>query len=400
MDGKYHGNAREEGSGGSSRSKERWSPLSHLSDSGKHAEKPVHNLEEIGRKEAREVADQAKSRPEMRISGEQSGNWETGHTSSRKDVAGQDFTEAIIEQIATLKPTLDSQLKKIPALRDFPVNEIWRLCIDGRYQDIPEGSISSLHDEPFFVPGVMRGLSAMFDGLKKETLTGEYLEYLHDKCIKSTFTIEDGNNVTASLGFLKKAKNEKEFNIGFELMEENFSEKGLEELKTKYACRKGGEQRDPRYGDKGHPVGNACHINPEVMWKTFQRHEVCDIAPEAAREIATSIFNQYYSEIDKSNGNKKKIAGAIVRCCQDLEQMHFFRDGNIRTIAFTVLPKMLLENGFTPTILHNPNIFDGMSTGEIQAAILEGQKSFKHLRANLQGNVVEKIPGKQSSQSS
>jgi hypothetical protein len=62
-----------------------------------------------------------------------------------------------------------------------------------------------------------------------------------------------------------------------------------------------------------------------------------------------------------------------------LDQAHLLPDGNIRTIAFGVLPKLLLENGFEPTILHDPNILDGYSVAEIKVAILQGQKDFRSL---------------------
>jgi hypothetical protein len=373
MDGKYHRDAIGDESGASSRKKEKFGSSSRLSDNGKHVEKEIHKRVE--------------------------GDWEEAH--DMEDHANS-LTKAFKDQVKTLEPTLASQLKEIPALCNFPVNKIWHLCIDGRYQDesqeYPPDYVPFFYDEPLFVPGVMRGISAMFDGLGKEHLTGDYLKYLHDKCVYGTFTIEHSKFVTPQLGFAAKNANEIsyqnsyegkiEINIGYPLIEgDNFSINGLEELKTKYACRKGGEQRDPRYGDEGHPVGNACIMEPEEMWKEHGYHWVHNITPEKAQEIATRIFDQYYREIEKSNGDKKKIAGAIVRCCQDLEQMHFFRDGNIRTIAFTILPKMLLENGFTPIILDNPNILDGMSTTEIQAAILTGQKRFKRLRGHFQANV-------------
>ena len=102
------------------------------------------------------------------------------------------------------------------------------------------------------------------------------------------------------------------------------------------------------------------------------------------RGFAASILERYTQELEKidpssANATDQKLV-AIVRCCQDLDQVHLFEDGNIRTIAFVVLNKFLLENGLSPTILDEPNIFDCKSVAEIQQAVQAGQQTFANYK--------------------
>jgi hypothetical protein len=56
----------------------------------------------------------------------------------------------------------------------------------------------------------------------------------------------------------------------------------------------------------------------------------------------------------------------MVEICQTLDQLHLFSDGNIRTIIFLTLNKMLLDAGYKPVIWENPNVFDAYSVVELK----------------------------------
>ena len=71
---------------------------------------------------------------------------------------------------------------------------------------------------------------------------------------------------------------------------------------------------------------------------------------------------------------------AIIRGVQDLEVLHTFTDGNCRTMVFCVLNKLLLQNGFDPVIMLNPNRLDGLSEDQLIAEILDGQQRFRDVR--------------------
>lgn len=71
-------------------------------------------------------------------------------------------------------------------------------------------------------------------------------------------------------------------------------------------------------------------------------------------------------------GAETKKLRAIAACCQELNRLHFFSDGNTRTVGMLVLNKLLRKAGFGMTVLWNPNRLDMYSIDEIIADIKEG----------------------------
>ncbi|SEK17258.1 MULTISPECIES: hypothetical protein [unclassified Variovorax] len=54
-------------------------------------------------------------------------------------------------------------------------------------------------------------------------------------------------------------------------------------------------------------------------------------------------------------------------------------DGKIRTIAFLVMNKLLLQNDLLPSVLQDPSVFDMNSIEEIVEDIRWGQEAFQTL---------------------
>jgi hypothetical protein len=105
-------------------------------------------------------------------------------------------------------------------------------------------------------------------------------------------------------------------------------------------------------------------------------HLVCTPqTAEACKQKVQGVLDEYHASIKDALEEDDKLA-VIARCCQELDQAHAFADGNIRVIAFVLLNKLLIENGLSPTILLEPNRFDGYSVGELVADIKEGQQNF------------------------
>ena len=92
--------------------------------------------------------------------------------------------------------------------------------------------------------------------------------------------------------------------------------------------------------------------------------------------LSDDLYKHWRDEISVA---VDKIVTAIVRCCQDLYQVYPFHDGNLRTIAAGVLPKLFLENGLCPPILRNPEKLAGYSLEEIKDDIYDGQQIFQKL---------------------
>jgi len=277
------------------------------------------------------------------------------------------------KQVEELKPILHAKLKEIseqyPALRNIPpIDEIWRLGIGGKYHD--KGPFC-FENEPFYVPSTMRGFSTMLGGLGKK-LNAESFEQLHDACMKDTVVLKTliKKRYPSVLGYRKK-------DTQLRIKMREWSEDGYKELKRKYDCRKDGAERDPRYGNEGHPVGNVCYDDPYKMKDKYQHYRVRELAPDECREIATRIIDQYYKDIEQSRNDEEKLT-AIGDCCQSLYQVQLFTDGNTRTCYLT-LNKLLIENGFSLTNLRNLNVLKAHSNAEVKVEIRAGQEPLNAL---------------------
>jgi hypothetical protein len=119
----------------------------------------------------------------------------------------------------------------------------------------------------------------------------------------------------------------------------------------------------------------------------FQRVEVREEAveitlaprtPEECRERTNAILATYREEIaDAETDDDKRLV--IGKAVQDLYRSHVFMDGNTRTVVFTAMNRMLLENDLPPSILFEPKAAAGFSREEFANEILKGQLAFAKL---------------------
>jgi hypothetical protein len=85
------------------------------------------------------------------------------------------------------------------------------------------------------------------------------------------------------------------------------------------------------------------------------------------------FINEYESNIREAK-NSAEILRAIVVLVRDCEQFHPFADGNCRTFAMVLLSYLCMKNGFPPSILDNPNHFDGFSINQLMSISLIGME--------------------------
>lgn len=74
---------------------------------------------------------------------------------------------------------------------------------------------------------------------------------------------------------------------------------------------------------------------------------------EDVEQIFNQFTNDYYREIAQASTDDEKLQ-AIAWFYKKIELLHPVWDGSGRT-DYAVLQKLLVENGFTPTIMHDPN---------------------------------------------
>ena len=74
---------------------------------------------------------------------------------------------------------------------------------------------------------------------------------------------------------------------------------------------------------------------------------------------------------------------AIVNLCRSLSMLHPFPDGNQRTLAFALLTKLLIENGFSPAVIKAPYMFGEYRTlDSLASEVHEGTERFARLKTH------------------
>lgn len=107
------------------------------------------------------------------------------------------------------------------------------------------------------------------------------------------------------------------------------------------------------------------------------------LAPPKDNDFLPACVNHFlkmYEDADK--GSDHLALKASARLPQDLDDLHPFYDGNIRSFGILYLQKLLVENGQSPTCLYDPNCLDCLSNDEIVERIKDGQKRFQSLKVS------------------
>ena len=108
---------------------------------------------------------------------------------------------------------------------------------------------------------------------------------------------------------------------------------------------------------------NAYNCLQEKIQKVF---------PEAKLDERILEYNiDYLKKIECSKD--EAIIAEIVSLCQSLDRGHFFRDGNTRT-AYLFLNFLLVNYGFLPTILDDPNKLEFYDIKSLVREVIEGQQ--------------------------
>lgn len=260
-----------------------------------------------------------------------------------------------------VESTLIGLFGKVIFLKRFPVGEIWKLLMDGKVQ-ATRGEYG-FDNELGYMAGMMRGLVLMLETLDAP-LTTDLYEKLHDACLRGVYD-RQGNPM--ELGYRNAPNYEEAFGVD----DDTWSQQGYEELLVRY----NDWDYELRLGFMKNPEGTA--YPDKVGQKTISLFGVQ--RSSCVRRVELTL--QRYTDAAKNNEQSKLTA--IVRCCQDLDQIHVFVDGNIRTIVFLVLNRLLLQNGLMPVIMDEPNVFDCKSTQQLIDLVKAGQEEFR---------VVAKLP--------
>lgn len=99
---------------------------------------------------------------------------------------------------------------------------------------------------------------------------------------------------------------------------------------------------------------------------------------EETQKEVTQAFEKLilnYNHAIKKTENVLEKLDVIIQFIQDSEQLHPFLDGNCRTLCMLLLNHLLLQHGFPPVILDDPNQFDCLSLQELRQKVICGMEN-------------------------
>lgn len=232
----------------------------------------------------------------------------------------------------------------------------WKLVLDAQSHS---RGIFAFEEERGYVAAMMRALNFMIDTVDAP-LNAAMLELLHDTAVSGTYKLREKASPLAKipLGYRHC------IGVGFGLFS-TATPAGLAEFQA---------------SEK--PSQTWIRITETPRGKFV--HAAAKSALEC-RGKANDIFNHYakalrrVQAINVADTREQEELRCIAQCCQDLEQHHLFRDGNIRTVVFLCMNKLLLQNGYSPALWNDPNCIDMHSVSEIVSLIRRGQKAYQKL---------------------
>ena len=277
----------------------------------------------------------------------------------------------------------------IEKLKQYPSSDFYRFLIDGDLHKNEHGWIGYGLREPGCIEGVFNGFQYALDThLADKTLSLELLQNIHLKVAQNVQNTPTGNHMNPG-SFRTNISD-------FMLLSEEFppcgycNEQGISEIKTfieKYHAEGAGlimparEDLERSY-DSQEEVDQAQkrirsaidqheHVSYQNLldglpWRFRTPH------PEHVPILVEKLFSSYNHLIAHAVKEEDKLR-IIVSHIQELERIHPFRDGNGRT-SYILLQRLLIQNGFLPTLMRVPNHIDGFDQQSLIDEIQQGMK--------------------------
>ena len=258
----------------------------------------------------------------------------------------------------------DSNLILKEMSQKFPMHQWYRFFnrffMHGQHHF--SGWLPGEREEPGFTVGAMTALLFELNHLD-EPLTKEVIEHIHSTVIDgvlntnySPWAIRD-NQVTY--------RQPGEY-VGFGLIPgSNLSPQGLKELQNECPHEQFG------YELQKSQIGETGRFFYKLACLSDHSEDRVSYALEAYHEKLDSVLSNDPEDIE--------VLNILCRLVTDLERLHPYGDGNCRTFGIIVLNRELVRLGFPPTLMDDPNQFDGYSQQELVSKIQEGQKRYREL---------------------
>jgi hypothetical protein len=293
-----------------------------------------------------------------------------------------------------------ASVASIPEFENIPQDQIYKFFIDAnRWKSSQNDQWTFDRKEPGYMKAMQRAFKwAISD--RKRKFDSSAIRTLHEYAVKDVKDKKsDGTKEPLRPGFRLSRKEvikhkEPETNEKFGLKYNTVYLKGCYELMAKY--------QDKKYAIQFEGDPNSYNIfqllleNPSTSFMKIDlsghrdpnatdandRPFIVQRIPGSEHQIKTcvdALLDIYYQDIETASDEEEKLK-VIALLVQNLDQIHPFYDGNIRTFGILLLNFLLIQNGFSPTCLSDPNCIDCLPIDEIVKKIKEGQENFAKLK--------------------
>jgi hypothetical protein len=280
------------------------------------------------------------------------------------------------------------------ALDQFPRSEMWRLGMEvTRQNEGPEAFHRGKNPEPGYMQGIQDGYALIMNSVKnKQRLNADMLAEIHDTCINTISDAHIERDLTSYRDQLVAV-------YSISLLEHDkrgyFTDQGVRELLDKIMQGEKTSEGQDRFfivisnksgGKKVYDSESLNSLNIEQVFLSIKNPDnfisfnSMSEHPDAIKARSQAYIDIFYKKMSKATTDDEKLA-LIITLVKDLEQLHPFPDANGRTISMLTLNKLLIDHGFSPVMLDNPNRIDGFGSphsgsNELKIEIINGMKNF------------------------
>ena len=277
--------------------------------------------------------------------------------------------------------TLD-EIKNAPKLpeggyeelaKNFPKNDFWRFFCDRKKQR-EEGGYSGFEKrEQGYMLAMANGWGATFNSLNRP-VTADLIKEIH------TQTAESGGDAPFHVSSPRKKLVKGEFrDVNEGGVEFGFETDNVGLIESSILLSEIG---------KGDFRAIFCLGIKSFKCVDLNTDEI------TLNELVVDLCKNYEIEMLNQTNDADKLR-LIIQFIKKLELLHPFNDANCRTFCILLLNRELVRNGFCPSMLEDPNLFDGYSIDYLVNEVIQGMHAAKHIYENK--NSAEDLPEEEQS---
>lgn len=270
-------------------------------------------------------------------------------------------------------------------LQQCPKKEIYRFLVDGIFHDKEHGFARYAIREPGCLPALFDALQYALTKLTKKDVSPELICAVHQKVLNGVTNVNRGKP-----GVLR---NHPTSFHSYKNIDLSTDQEDISELAKEMNSLGGGIVIDSsaiemflsirRTTDKiaEDSYNNLAKFktNQPIVWDDLP-DEVLIIPPDANKidELLKHACDDYNQNITFATTTDEKLR-IILKYLQSIVRIHPFPDGNDR-VCYVLLQRLLVQNGFTPTMLKNIRCITEFSLKHCVDEIIQGIELAKTFR--------------------